>query len=109
MLKLAPVSLGVFYYGHIRITQTYAELQKKAIRIFTSSKCIAHANPLFPKLKLLNLDDLYKHHLGMFKHKATNKQLPISMSAMFLRNDDVHKLNLRNQYTYYIQQIGKHV
>ena len=41
-------------------------LQKKAIRIITQSHYLAHTDPLFSKLKLLKLDDLYKHQLGIY-------------------------------------------
>ena len=80
-------------------------LQKKAIRIITNSHYIAHTDPLFSKLKLLKLDDLYKHHLGIFMYKAANNKLPDSMSSMLTRIQNIHKHNLRNQNSYYIQNI----
>lgn len=80
-------------------------LQKKAIRIITNSHYIAHTDPLFSKLKLLKLDDLYKHQLGIFMYKAANNKLPDSMSSMLTRIQNIHKHNLRNQNSYYIQNI----
>ena len=71
-------------------------LQKKAIRIITNSHYIAHTDPLFSKLKLLKLDDLYKHQLGIFMYKAANNKLPDSMSSMLTRIQNIHKHNLRN-------------
>ena len=50
-------------------------IQKKAISIITNSHYIAHTDPLFSKLlKLLKLDDLYEHQLGIFMYKAANSQ-----------------------------------
>ena len=80
-------------------------LQKKAIRIITNSHYIAHTDPLFSKLKLLKLDDLYKHQLVIFMYKAANSKLPDSMSSMLTRTQNIHKHNLRHQNSYYIQNI----
>ena len=55
--------------------------------------------------KLLKLDDLYKYQFGIFMHKVTHCQLPQNMSSMFLRTDNIHSHQLRNQNAYYIQQI----
>ena len=80
-------------------------LQKKTIRIITNSHYIAHTDPLFTKLKLLKLDDLYKHQLCIFMYKAANNKLPDSMSPMLTRIQNIHKHNLRKQNSYYIQNI----
>ena len=87
---------------HIRKLQL---LHKKAIRIITSSHYIAHTDPLFSMTKLLKLDDLYKYQLGIFMHQVTHCQLPQNMLSMFLRTDNLHSHQLRNQNAYYIQQI----
>ena len=79
-------------------------LQKKAIRIITNYHYIAHTDPLFSKLKLLKLDDLYKHQLCIFMYKAANNKLPDAMSSM-LTKYNIHKHYLRNQNSYYIQNI----
>ena len=72
---------------HIRKLQL---LQKKNIRIITSSHYIAHTDPLFAMTKLLKIEDLYKYQLGIFMHKVTHSQLPQNMSSMFLRTDKIH-------------------
>ena len=51
-------------------------LQKRAIRIIKKSQYTSHTDPLFSKLKLLKLSDLYKHQLGIFMYKSINGQLP---------------------------------
>ena len=71
--------------------------------IITNSHYIAHTDPLFSKLKLLKLDVLYKHQLGIFMYKAANSELPDSILAMLTRIQNIHKHNLRNQNCYYIQ------
>ena len=82
-------------------------LQKKTIRIITQSHYLAHTDHLFSKLKLLKLDDLYKHQLGIYMYKSTKGLLPDSMSSMLIpiHNVGLHDHNLRNQYGYYIQHV----
>ena len=91
--------------SHITNIRKLQLLQRKAIRIITSSHYIAHTDPLFSTTKLLKLDDLYKYQVGIFMHKVTHCQLPQNMSSMFLRTDNIHSHKLRNQNAYYIQQI----
>ena len=91
--------------SHVTDIRKLQLLQKKAIRIITSSHYIAHTDPLFSTKQLLKLDDLYKYQLGIFMHKVTHCQLPQHMSSMFLRTDNIHSHQLRNQNAYYIQQI----
>ena len=57
-------------------------LQKKTERIIKKSHYLAHTDPMFSKLKLLKLDDLYKHQLCI----STNRLLPDSMSSMVINN-----------------------
>ena len=91
--------------SHVTNTRKLQLLQKKAIRIITSSHYIAHTEPLFSMTKLLKLDDLYKYQLGIFMHKVSHCQLPQNMSSMFVRTDNIHSHQLRNHNAYYIQQI----
>ena len=42
-------------------------------------------------------------------HKVTHCQLPQNMSSMFLRTDNIHSHQLRNQNAYYIQQIRTNI
>ena len=80
-------------------------LQKKAVRIITESHYLAHTDPLFSKLTLLKLDDLYKHQLGIYMYKSTKGLLPDSMSSMVIPIHNVHDHNLRNQNVYYIHHV----
>ncbi len=56
-------------------------LQKKTIRIIMQSHYLAHTDPLFSKLKLLKLDDLYKHQLGIYNILCIHRQKAYSHTA----------------------------
>ena len=87
------------------VIQLLRTLQKKAIRIITQSHYLAHTDPLFSKLKLHNLDDLYKHQLGIYMYKSTKGLLRDSMSSMVIPIHNVHDHNLRNQNGHYIHHV----
>ena len=73
------------------------KLQKKAIRIITSSKYNAHTSPLFKKLCVLNLPDLYDVKLLKFYYRYVHNKLPKYFSAFsIVRQQDTHHRNLRN-------------
>ena len=76
--------------SHVTNIRKLQLLQKKAIRIITSSHYIAHTEPLFSMTKLLKLDDLYKYQLGIFMHKVTHCQLPQNMSSMFFYEQTIY-------------------
>ena len=83
-------------------------LEKKAIRIITSSHYIAHTDPLFSTTKLLKLDDLYKYQLGIFTHKVTHCQLPQNMPSMFLRTDNIQSSTQKPKCILYPTNKNKH-
>ena len=51
-------------------------LQKKIIRVITSSKYNAHTEPLFKKLNLLKLKDMMKHNTLKFYYKLKKNKVP---------------------------------
>ena len=53
------------------------KLQKKAIRLITNSKYIAHTNPLFKRLQLLKIVDIFKLRVLNFYYNLYNGLLPV--------------------------------
>ena len=51
-------------------------LQKKAIRLITNSNYTAHSTPLFIKLGLLKIQDMFKLKLLKFYYKLSSNLLP---------------------------------
>ena len=76
------------------------KIQKKAIRTICSSKYNAHTEPLFKKLKLLNVFDLFKLNTLKFVHRYYNPDkgsLPDYFSGMFDTVEVSHDYNTRNR------------
>ena len=67
---------GILIWGNSNDThlKPLVLLQKKIIRILTSSSYLSHTEPLFSRTKILKLNDLYRLYLGiyMFKKKLNN-------------------------------------
>ena len=57
--------------------------KKKAIRTVNNSTFKTHLNPLFSKLKVLNLDDTYKISVLTFMHEYFNDNLSSSFQNIF--------------------------
>ena len=58
-------------------------LQKTFVRIITGSHPYSHADPLFAKLGILKVVDLYNHNVRVFSYKLHKKLLPSGISSMF--------------------------
>lgn len=72
-------------------------LQKKALRIITHSPPRAHSQPLFKKLKLLNIYDIYKLQVSNFIYLHLNKPVPTPISTLFNFNSDCHQYSTRQK------------
>ena len=57
-------------------TNRLFKVQKKAIRAVTHSKYVAHTDPLFKKLNLLKLPNMYEVQLCRLYYKLENNNLP---------------------------------
>ena len=76
-LIICHLNYGVLLWGpKLRDNDNLHILQKKAVRIITSSSYFAHSEPLFKQLRLLKTCDIYKCVLLKFIFKLTHKQLP---------------------------------
>ena len=84
------------------ILEPLFKLQKKAIRIITSSPFKAHTGPLFEMLRLLKLCDIYKYHLNIFMFKIFRRISPSVVMSMFVLNCDVHNLNTRQAQLFHV-------
>ena len=71
-------------------------LQKRAMRIITTSAHKAHTIPLFSKLNRLTLVDMNKLLIATFMYRFHSKCLPNLFSGYFCSNASIHGYFTRN-------------
>ena len=72
------------------------KLQKRAIRIVCKVKYNAHTDPLFNKLNMWKLQDIFNVNCLKIYHKYINGKLPNFFENFCVFNS--HRYNTRNQY-----------
>jgi hypothetical protein len=72
------------------------KLQKRVVRIITYSDYRAHTKPLFCKLGLLNIYDIYKTQTLVFVYKSKNFLLPAQYNNYFTDIKKVHSYATRS-------------
>ena len=73
-----------------------SKLQKRALRIMTSSKYNAHTELLFKQLHLLKVKDIFDVQCLKFWYKFVNRKLPNYFRDMFKCNYELHEIGTRN-------------
>jgi len=81
------------------------KLQKKAVRIITSSKYNAHTEPIFKSLDLLKLSDLCVLRELKFCYKLEHGLLPFYFTTIFTRSRDIHQHGTRHVNNFQIPNI----
>jgi hypothetical protein len=72
-------------------------LQKKCVRNVCRGFYNQATAPLFKKLKILKLDDIFSQSLCKFMYSFTKGILPSSLQFLFIANTDVHNHNTRRR------------
>jgi hypothetical protein len=75
---------------------TLQTLQKKAIRIITSSNLRAESEPIFRKLNILKISKIHFHTLAILMFKFIKGMLPNIFKDLFKRNSDISTRMTRN-------------
>ena len=73
------------------------KLQKRAVRIVTQSSYLSHSKPLFIKLRILPIFQLYEYNLGIFMFLFKKQLLPDMFNSLFIQNSDVHNYDTRTK------------
>ena len=90
------------------LLESIFKLQKKAIRLITSSKFNAHTSPLFESLKILKLEDIYKYCIALLMFKLHNGMLPDVFNEMFTRNTQIHNYLTRQAESLHVPSTTTH-
>lgn len=72
------------------------KLQKKIVRIITNSNFIAHSDPLFKKLNILKIKDLFELNLLKFFYKLKKENIPYYFTNLYTRGRQMHDHNTRH-------------
>ena len=78
------------------------KLQKRLVRILSSSPRYEHTSPLFKKLKFLPLEYLFKYAILIFMFKYKNNMLPQIYQECFTTNKRYKSKETRQSSLYYI-------
>ncbi len=71
-------------------------VQKRIVRIISSSHYLAHTENIFSDLHILPLKKLVHYRIGILMYKCFLQDVPIVIKSMFLLNQDIHNYNTRN-------------
>ena len=107
-LILSHLHYGILCWG-VQGHQLF-KIQKRAVRTICKKKYNDHTDPLFKKLKLLKITDIFKTQCLKFFHKLNTAKLPqyFLSSFKFVRSCDVHNRSLRNTNVYRQEYTNTH-
>ena len=92
-LVIPYLQYGILCWGFK--TNRPFKLQKRAVRLITSSKYNAHTEPLFKNLKILKVSDIFKINLLKFYYKLYNNKVPRYLNNMFSETTPAHDYDTR--------------
>ena len=71
--------------------------QKRAVRTVAGARKYEHTFPLYQRLMLLNLKQIYLYFVQLFMYKYQHKKLPIFFDTLFTRNSNIHRHHTRQE------------
>ena len=84
-----------------KIIKKVERLQKKCIRNVANKSYLAHTEPIFKELRILNFSDRLSYSRAIFMRKYRNKKLPTSFEGIFKDISDTGGTqNRHNDYNY---------
>ena len=95
------LNYGILLWGNACSTniEPLRILQRKAVRAMLNKKWDTHSPPLFYKLQLLTIDDLFKLHTSLFMYDIFHKSISQSFLDMFTPLTEVHRYETRQKST----------
>ena len=105
LLILSRLHYGILLWGynHKRIGNS----TKKAIRIITLSKYLAHSEPLFKRLNKLTIEDIFTLNQLKFCFKLINNKSPDYFENMNLvKCSDIHRHDTRKKNRFHTWKVS---
>jgi hypothetical protein len=109
-LFLPYISYAITAWGNISIKESKRlfQIQKRAIRTITKSKFNCHTDPLFQKMKILKINDLFHVNCCKLYHKAKNGNLEkLYLIEKLSPNNTIHHYNTRQAHDIHQVNINK--
>ena len=75
-------------------------LQKKIARIIVGVPPRTHSQPLFDKLKIMTIYQIYRYYVGVFMYKLYHNLLP-PVFTMFTRTSNIHRYPTSQNKSFY--------
>lgn len=104
-LAMPHLNYGLILWG--QKCKKIFNLQKKMVRVIMRQKYNAHTNPIFKKLKILKVHDMYKLSLYKFYYKFHHEDLPENLLKLrLLFQNDLHDYQTRQRNQLHINPIS---
>ena len=86
------LNYGICVWGNAseKLLQPIFMLQKKVIRMISNADYQDNTGPLFVKLSILKLEDIFKQQVGSLMWDCENNKLPSFLSIFFKKVMNVH-------------------
>ena len=103
-LILSHLQFGITNWGFE--WERISKLQKRALRIMTNSRYNAHMEPLFKRLNLLQVKNIFDVQCLKFWYKFVNNKLPNYFRDKFKFNNELHDIETRNHDRLHLYATG---
>jgi len=92
------LTYGTILWGraHKKYINKLKVSQNKTVRNLNNSKYNESAKPIYSKLNILTLDDIYKIELCKFMYGHITRSLPTPLLSIYTPNTDIHTHNTRH-------------
>ena len=100
---LSQINYGMLVWGFQ--CSRLNKLQKKAIRVTSCSKYNANTDPLFKKLRLLKVEDIFLISKFKFYYRFLKQGLQVNLKNLSLRpNVDIHSHDTRQSRNLFVHR-----
>ena len=89
-------------HKNTEILNCVLKLQKRYVRLITFSDYSAHSKPLFLKLNILTVYQIYNSQLAIYMYKIQNNLIPRLGHHHFISNMAIHDYNTRSNHHLHI-------
>ena len=104
-INYCPLIFGNSFDTHLKPLEV---AQKKCVRIIAMENRLAHSNPLFSRLKILNVRDIYKLNLGAYMYVNLESFSDMMSSHTYNTRSSNHYIPMRQRLTLTMNQSIKY-